>query len=57
MNWVESLLAHIGEMLLPLSTVLLLEELTYGGLVRLLLALWPNAGKHASPKHERGGGK
>jgi len=31
-------------MLLPLAAALLLEELTYGGLVRLLLAPKPGAG-------------
>jgi hypothetical protein len=34
--------------LLPLSAVLLLEELTYGGLVRLLLAPRPETGSCAA---------
>lgn len=57
MNWLEAFLRGVGAALLPVSTVLLLEELTYGGLVRLLLALRPTSGKHASPKNERGGGR
>lgn len=57
MHWLEVFLSGVGAALLPVSTVLLLEELTYGGLVRLLLALRPSAGKLASPKNERGGGR
>lgn len=47
--------------LLPLAAVLLLEELTYGGLVRLLLAPRPGTGSCAAhggnvqaPARERG---
>lgn len=36
---------HLGAVLLPLVTGLLLEELTFGGLVRLLLAPWPEQRK------------
>jgi hypothetical protein len=57
--------------LLPVAAVLLLEELTYGGLVRLLLAPRPGAGEHgavgsktllasgkrAEPNQADGGGK
>jgi hypothetical protein len=43
--------------LLPLASALLLEELTYGGLVRLLLAPKPGTGKSTEPNHEAGGGK
>jgi hypothetical protein len=32
---------HWSSVLLPLVAGLLLEELTFGGLVRLLLAPWP----------------
>jgi len=48
----------LGAALLPLVTGLLLEELTFGGLVRLLIAPWPKTkrtpqrnqleGKHAT---------
>jgi hypothetical protein len=57
MTWFDSALSWLGAALLPLSTALLLEELTYGGLVRLLLARRPNTGKQTSPKHENGDGK
>jgi hypothetical protein len=43
--------------LLPLAAALLLEELTYGGLVRLLVAPRPGAGKSGEPNHQAGGGK
>jgi hypothetical protein len=43
--------------LLPLASALLLEELTYGGLVRLLLAPKPEASKLTEPNHQAGGGK
>ena len=60
-----------GAVLLPVAAVLLLEELTYGGLVRLLLAPWPGTGDHgatggkvlpaggkrAEPNQGDGGGK
>lgn len=44
---------HLGAVLLPLVTGLLLEELTFGGLVRLLLAPWPQQRKGRA----HGGGK
>lgn len=43
--------------LLPITAALLLEELTYGGLVRLLLAPRPETGKPQEPNHRNGGGK
>ena len=57
MNWFDAVLSSIGAVLLPISMLLLLEELTYGGLVRLLLAPRPDTGKHTSPKSQGGGGK
>lgn len=57
MNWFDGALSWIGAVLLPISMLLLLEELTYGGLVRLLLAPRPDTGKHTSPKSQGGGGK
>jgi hypothetical protein len=33
----------LGAVLLPLAAALLLEELTLGGLVRLLVAPWPGS--------------
>ena len=53
----DSALSCFGAVLLPLSAALLLEELTYGGLVRLLLAPRPGSGKQASPTHGSGGEK
>jgi len=57
--------------LLPVAAMLLLEELTYGGLVRLMLAPKPGTGNHgttggkglpaggrrAEPNQEDGGAK
>ena len=43
--------------LLPVAAALLLEELTYGGLVRLLLAPRPETGKPKEPNHRNGGRK
>ena len=39
------LLSGMGAVLLPVAAGLLLEELTLGGLVRLLLAPWPGTGR------------
>ncbi len=55
--WFDSALSWLGTVLLPLSAALFLEELTYGGLVRLLLAPRPGSGKQASPTDGSGGGK
>ncbi len=57
MNWLGSLVAFIGPALLPIAAALLLEELTYGGLVRLLLAPRPGNHKEESPKPRVGGRK
>jgi hypothetical protein len=40
----------LGRALLPVVAALLFEELTYGGLVRLLIAPWPLARKHGVPR-------
>lgn len=34
--------------LLPVAAALLFEELTFGGLVRLLIAPWPGTRKHGA---------
>jgi hypothetical protein len=57
MNWFDSGIALLGKVLLPIATALLLEELTYGGLVRLLLAPRPADQKHKSHQQKQGGGK
>ena len=41
----------LGAALLPVVTGLLLEELTFGGLVRLLLAPWPRSKKLIERNH------
>jgi hypothetical protein len=57
MNWLSTLIAFLGPALLPLAAALLLEELTYGGLVRLLLAPRPANQKQRSPEPKQGGRK
>lgn len=57
MSWFDSVIAFLGKVLLPIATALLLEELTYGGLVRLLLALRPGDQKQVSHQQRQGGGK
>lgn len=38
----------LGAALLPVAAALLFEELTFGGLVRLLIAPWPGTRKHVA---------
>ncbi|MGC1423870.1 MAG: hypothetical protein WA354_11310 [Terracidiphilus sp.] len=38
----------LGAALLPVAAALLFEELTLGGLVRLLIAPWPGARRHGA---------
>ncbi|MGO8759507.1 MAG: hypothetical protein ACLQG3_15410 [Terracidiphilus sp.] len=57
MNLLTNAIAGFEAALLPVAAALLLEELTYGGLVRLLLAPRPKAGKPNEPNHRNGGGK
>ncbi len=47
MNLFAHALSGLEAVLLPLVSALLLEELTYEGLVRLLLAPRPEARKHS----------
>lgn len=42
----------LGVLLLPVATGLLLEELTFGGLVRLLLAPRPGTGRRGARKEK-----
>ena len=56
MNLFADAMSCLGAMLLPFVAALLLEELTYGGLVRLLIAPWPGTRKqqeHNQTKGER----
>ena len=42
----------LGAMLLPVVTGLLFEELTFGGLVRLLIAPWPKTDVRSERNHD-----
>jgi hypothetical protein len=57
MNLLEHAWTDLGTVLLPLAAALLFEELTLGGLVRLLLAPRPETGKPKELNHPNGGGK
>lgn len=57
MNLFADAMSGLGAVLLPVAAGLLLEELTFGGLVRLLLAPRPRTGKRIEPRHARGGAK
>jgi hypothetical protein len=70
MSLLGGVMDGLGAALLPVAGALLFEELTFGGLVRLLIAPWPGAGKDGARggrsstacgrkehKHEFGGGK
>ncbi len=57
MNLLANAMSSFEAVLLPVAAALLLEELTYGGLVRLLLAPRPETGKPKEPNHQNGGGK
>jgi hypothetical protein len=48
MNLLGEAMSGLGAALLPVAAALLFEELTFGGLVRLLIAPWPEAGKHGA---------
>jgi len=54
MNLLTDAIACLGAVLLPVVAALLLEELTYGGLVRLLIAPWPGSGKHKEHNRTKG---
>lgn len=57
MNLLAHLTAGLESAVLPLAAALLLEELTYAGLVRLLLAPRPGTGKIEEHKNQEGDGK
>jgi hypothetical protein len=57
MNWIAAAIAFVGPALLPIAVAVLLEELTYGGMVRLLLVPRPGNRKQESPKPQIGGTK
>ncbi len=57
MNLLAEAMNGLGAVLLPVAAGLLLEELTLGGLVRLLLAPWPGTGKRKEQTNRKRGGK
>ena len=57
MDLLDRAFADVGTVLLPLAAALLFEELTLGGLVRLLLAPRPETGRPKELNHRNGGGK
>jgi hypothetical protein len=54
MNFLAEAMSGLGAVLLPLVVVLLFEELTFGGLVRLVLTPWPGTGKHRERNQQEG---
>lgn len=44
----------LGALLLPVVAGLLFEELTFGGLVRLLIVPWPKTGKRTDHNEIKG---
>jgi hypothetical protein len=57
MNLLSEAMGGLGGALLPVVAGLLLEELTLGGLVRLLIIPRPTAGKQLEQNRERGDGQ
>lgn len=49
MNLLNEAMSALGTAMLSLIAALLFEELTFGGLVRLLIAPWPGTGKCGAP--------
>jgi len=54
MTLLTEAIGSLGAALLPLVAGLLLEELTFGGLVRLLMAPWPGTDKRSKRIKQRG---
>jgi len=48
MRLLADAMSGLGAALLPVAAALLFEELTFGGLVRLLIAPWPGTRKHGA---------
>jgi hypothetical protein len=57
MNLLTEAMNGLGALLLPLAAALLLEELTLGGLVRLLVAPWPGSRNSTEHNNQKGEGK
>jgi hypothetical protein len=54
MSLLADAMSGLGAALLPVAAALLFEELTFGGLVRLLLAPWPGAREDGAAHKGRG---
>jgi hypothetical protein len=57
MNLLTEAMNGLGALLLPLAAALLVEELTLGGLVRLLVAPWPGSRNSTERNNQKGEGK
>lgn len=57
MTLLDEAAKSLGAALLPVVTGLLLEELTFGGLVRLLIAPWPKTNKRFERNHPETNGE
>ena len=54
MSLLAEAMSGVGATLLPVAAALLFEELTFGGLVRLLIAPWPGTRKDGAAHKGRG---
>jgi hypothetical protein len=57
MNLLTETISVLRAAVLPVAAALLLEELTYGGLVRMLVAPWPGSSKRGEHNKQKGDGK
>jgi hypothetical protein len=57
MNLLNEAMGGLGAALLPVVAGLLLEELTFGGLVRLRVAPRPKTCRHRERNNKKGEGK
>lgn len=57
MSLLTDAMGGFGAVLLPVAAALLFEELTFGGLVRLLLAPWPGNRQRGEHNNRKGGRK
>jgi hypothetical protein len=57
MNLLTEAMGGLGAVLLPFVAALLFEELTFGGLVRLLVARWPGPRKFKDRNRQKGEAK
>jgi hypothetical protein len=57
MSLLTEAMGGLGAALLQVVACLLLEELMFGGLVRLLVAPRPSSGKHRKRRNQKGEGQ